>query len=299
MSQCSDKCRSIQDAYSSKDSCPVNSSILLQPSKQPTTAINNLVVLLQVSQSIIGINYNDFNTPTKVTSNGRLITVGVVNTLNHANGWTLSASDVNLDQVSSTTRRKLVDGISIAYTTTVRGVAPDDAKTAIQNTMADTSSFVSNLQKAYISLVPPYQGFINFTSLSVSQPTIVITYVSIPKPTLQPVQPSTEESAPTTDKIGLSVGLSVAGLFIIGIALYYYYIRIPGRAIKNKVYAASDDDLMDSIIKQKPTTIISILDDSIEDNTPSYRKSTRKVFVEPIDQGHVNILRAGGRVSPS
>jgi hypothetical protein len=237
-----------------------NAIMVLEPNPKPTpiptsiptskltskpTSKNQYYIEVQVAQSIIGIDYNDFDTPAKVSTNGRVIVLAVQKTINKATSWDLEEKNIKIDKISSSARRKLAGGINVEYTITSTSEAPDAAKTAIQSalsTAAIDGTFVTNLQSARNDLGTSYQGTSSFTSITVTQPTVTVKSVGTPVPTLQPTE-SINKKKPS-DNIGIIIGSVVAAIVVLAAAAFYY-VRLQNlrkASDVRKVYVISNEN---------------------------------------------------------
>jgi hypothetical protein len=88
-----------------------------KPTHRPTVFFE--AVTIEVLQTVNGLDASDFDTPDKLRSNGRIIVLAVVNTINNANGWSIQEEDVELISVSSARRRRLLSSnVNIKYKVT-------------------------------------------------------------------------------------------------------------------------------------------------------------------------------------
>jgi len=153
--------------------------------------------------------------------------------INTANSWSLSESDIKIDSVSLSSRRRLLAGSSVVYTVTggaagifdniiiiliiviiiFLGVSASSAQSMI--TQAITSAvtngnFTANLQTAHSIVGSSYTGTTSFASVSASStPTFVLVAVLTPSPTLNPtVNPAASSQASSQSSSSLIIGMA-------------------------------------------------------------------------------------------
>jgi len=212
------------------------------PSSKPTLRpTRGTVVTAEVSQNIDGLDASDFDTPEKLTTNGIVIVLAIVETISSiSSDWSVQEKDTDLLSVQSarrlTTKRKLQSSsISITYQVTAgaSGLTTSQAVSTLESalkTAATSGTFGLSIQSAYntVSVAggswtgTQYQG----GTLIVSLPAVTVVSVNTHKPSFAPTVKS-DRATSTSDNSIIIIASIVAtlGLISVSLACYFYFCR--------------------------------------------------------------------------
>ena len=182
-------------------------------------------ISLSVEQTISGLDIRDFDTSEKLMTNGRVLAMAVVSTINNDCHLNLIESDVTMISIKRYLRRLLVDTLNFKYTinTTIGTTSITSLISSISNAVS-TGSFIQNIINS--SNMLGYTGYSNFVGLSVSQPTLTVLYISTLVPTLSPSQSPNQSSHVADKRMIISIVIASASLMLlISLLLVFYYKR--------------------------------------------------------------------------
>ena len=211
-----------------------------QPNMTPTSTLRPTprdTVTIEVSQSIGGLNVDDYDTPEERKTNGRMIVLAVLATLNNQTGLSLVEDDIKIISVASarrlnTYRDLLSASITVNYQVTgyANGLSSSQiisTMTAALSTAASNGVFATNIYNAYVTVSTSgsYTGIqVQAGTVSVNTPSVTVVIVYTPKPTTSPTL-SSQSSTQSKDK-SLIIAAVVACLGFVTLAFaYYYYLR--------------------------------------------------------------------------
>ena len=208
---------------------PVPSSFRPTPSSSVTVA---------VSQSINGLNANDFNSADKIKTNGRMIVLAIVATINSQTTWNLVETDVRIISVSAgrrlsaTSRKLLASSVSVDYQVTAASSQLSSNQVQAQmssiiTTSSNNGDLATNLQTAYSEIQTTYTGAYNGGALQVADPSVTVVAVYTPSPTRSPTPspspaPSSEKKSLVSKSLKSLGALAVLCLIPIAALMYIY-----------------------------------------------------------------------------
>ena len=212
----------------------------MTPTVKPTSTLRPTprdTVTIEVSQSIGGLNVDDYDTPEERKTNGRMIVLAVLATLNNQTGLSLVEDDIKIISVASarrlnTYRDLLSASITVNYQVTgyANGLSSSQiisTMTAALSTAASNGVFATNIYNAYVTVSTSgsYTGIqVQAGTVSVNTPSVTVVIVYTPKPTTSPTL-SSQSSTQSKDK-SLIIAAVVACLGFVTLAFaYYYYLR--------------------------------------------------------------------------
>jgi len=150
-----------------------------------------------------------------------------------ANSWSLSESDIKIDSVTSSSRRRLLAGANVVYTITggasgifdtiiiiliivtiiFLGVSASSAQSMISQAISSavtSGAFTANLLTAHGIVGTSYTGTTSFASVSANTtPTFALVAVLTPSPTLNPTfNPTAASQASSQSSSSLIIGMA-------------------------------------------------------------------------------------------